>query len=145
MIKRSRFDDLSSATLYDILRLRTDIFVVEQECVYLDADGLDLDPATEHLWVEDDDGAVIAYARVLRHDDRTVIGRVVTRIDQREHGLGRRVMRAAVEVAREQPGPIEIKAQSRLAAWYGSLGFVACGPEFEDVGIMHTPMRLAIG
>jgi ElaA protein len=141
---RARFDELSPTTLYDILQLRSDIFVVEQECLFLDMDGRDSEHDAVHLWIEDG-GRVVAYARVVVDDDATVIGRVVTRRSEREHGLGRRVMHEAIAVATglQRTVPVAIKAQTRLRDWYESFGFKASGPNFFDDGILHTPMELA--
>ena len=107
----AHFAELRVATLYGILRLRSDVFVVEQNCVYTDMDGRDLEPATQHLWVEDR-GDVIAALRILDAGDERSIGRVVTRADQRNHGTASALMRRAVELA---DPPVWIKAQAGKA------------------------------
>ena len=141
---RARFDELARTTLYEILQLRSEIFVVEQECLFVDLDGRDTDGDTVHVWIEDG-GRIVAYARVIIDDDATVIGRVVARRARREEGLGRRVMDEAIAVAAglDRGVPVAIKAQTRVRDWYESFGFEASGPNFFDDGILHTPMQLA--
>jgi ElaA protein len=127
-------------TLYGLLRLRAEIFVVEQDCPFVDPDGRDLEAGARHLWVEDEHGEVIAGARILTEPDGVShIGRVVTSAARRGAGVGAAVMRAALATC---TGVVELKAQSRLAAWYQAFGFAVCGDEFIEDGIPHVPMRL---
>ena len=129
--------ELPATALYGILRLRAEVFVVEQECVYLDPDGRDLEPSTRHLWVEDD-GAVVAALRVLRESDgATSIGRVVTAPTHRSRGLAAELVKTALVDAVH---PVRINAQSHLVDWYARFGFVIDGEEFLEDGIPHTPM-----
>jgi ElaA protein len=137
-VRWAAFDELSPWTLYDILRLRIDVFAVEQWCVYQDLDGRDREPATRHGWVEED-GAVVSYLRVLDDPGNEVIGRVVTAPAARGRGLGRLLMAAALEHCAR---PVRIEAQSYLLGWYGSFGFEPCGREYVEDGIPHTPMLL---
>ncbi|MBV8193950.1 MAG: GNAT family N-acetyltransferase [Candidatus Dormibacteraeota bacterium] len=140
-IRRARFDELPSRTLYGILKLRSDIFVVEQECVFSDMDGRDMEPGTEHLWMENDDAAVIAALRILDEGGGLHhIGRVVTRIDHRRQGLSEQLMRASIDLVGP---PVEVKAQSRLESWYARLGFVRQGGDWIQDGIAHVLMRLS--
>lgn len=134
--------DLTADQLYRLLRLRAEVFVVEQACVYLDPDGRDLEPATRHLWVEDGaTGAVVAALRVLAEPaGGSSVGRVVTAPAHRSQGLGARLVAEALEGA---PRPVHINAQSHLVEWYGRFGFVVDGDEFVEDGIPHTPMVLA--
>jgi ElaA protein len=133
---------LEVGALYGILRLRAEVFVVEQDCVYLDPDGRDLEASTRHLWIEDG-GAVIACLRLLSEPDgTTIIGRVVTTPDRRAAGLGGGLMRRALELAPD--GPVRLHAQSRLERWYAGFGFVVDGEEYIEDGIPHVPMRLRI-
>jgi ElaA protein len=134
----AHFADLEPSVLYDLLRLRSEVFVVEQACVFLDLDGLDTAPSTIHLWLERD-GAMLGYARVLPGDEVTELGRVVTPIEQRGQGIGARLMREAL--ARTE-GPVALKAQARLADWYEHFGFEVAGRPFLEDGIPHVPMRL---
>lgn len=123
--------------LYGILRLRSEVFVVEQTCVYLDPDGRDLEPGARQVWVEDDDGSIVGCARVLPEIEGSSIGRVVTDPAQRRAGLGATLMEHALGLAAR---PTRINAQSHLAAWYAGFGFVVDGFEFIEDGIPHTPM-----
>jgi ElaA protein len=133
---------LDPRTLYAILALRSAVFVVEQECVYLDPDGRDLEPGARQLWAEHD-GAVVATLRLLRDPGPLArIGRVATSARARGRGVAAALVRRAVELA----GPVDIvlDAQSHLAGWYERLGFAVDGPEFVEDGIPHVPMRRPI-
>ena len=131
------FDELDARTGYLLWQLRGAVFVVEQDCPYLDLDGRDLEPATRHVWLGDD--RPLAYLRVLEDDDCARIGRVVVAEGHRGHGLAETLMHAALEVVGDRPCVLD--AQSYLAGWYARLGFEQTGPEFLDDGIPHVPMR----
>lgn len=135
-VRSAAFADLTPSVLYGILRLRSVVFVVEQDCVYLDADGRDPQDGAVHLWVEDD-GEVVACARMLPEEVGSSIGRLVAAPSHRGRGLGESVMGHALALA---PRPARIHAQSHLAEWYAGMGFVRCGPEFLEDGIPHVPM-----
>ena len=137
------FDALSVTDLYGIMRLRQDVFIVEQKCAYADADGLDAN--AEHLYCVDGD-AVVACARVFapgQKRDEAVIGRVVTAPSVRKSGLGRELMRRAIAGIEAQHGrvPIWLGAQKYLQRFYESLGFVRDGEDYDEDGIPHLPMR----
>lgn len=132
--------DLDACTLYGILALRAEVFVVEQDCVYLDPDGRDLEPGARQLWIEQD-GAVVATLRILRNPDGTArIGRVATASSARRAGLGEALLRRALELA--PAGDVVLGAQVYLADWYGRFGFVRDGADYSEDGIAHLPMRL---
>jgi ElaA protein len=139
-VRSARFNELTTTELYDILRLRSQVFVVEQECVYLDLDGHDTEPTTTHWWIEDDRGQVVATARLLRTQPGSRIGRVVVDPAHRTQGLGARIVEQALRVA---PRPTRADAQSHLERWYGRFGFVRDGEEFVEDGIPHVPMVLS--
>ena len=106
-------DALTTPQLYALLRLRAAVFVVEQECAYLDPDGRDLEPTTRHLWVEGGDGEVLAALRVVG----TEIGRVVTAPSHRSRGLAAELVKRAID---SNPAcPLRLNAQSHLVGWYG--------------------------
>jgi ElaA protein len=132
------FAELSVPELYAIVRLRERVFVVEQRCVYLDADGLD--PASRHVFATRD-GDVVAYLRVLppgaRFAERS-IGRVVIAPEVRGTGLGRELMRRAL-VAHGDVS-IRIAAQAHLEAFYSRLGFLRVSDVFDEDGIPHVEM-----
>ncbi|MGO1235241.1 MAG: GNAT family N-acetyltransferase [Microbacterium gubbeenense] len=128
---------LDPVTLYGILRLRADVFVVEQECPYPDLDGRDLEDGALQLWIEED-GRVLATARLLSEGDDRRIGRVVTSRDARRSGYAAQVLAEAMRLAEGRA--IRIDAQSHLEFWYARFGFVVTGPEFLEDGIPHVPM-----
>ncbi|GAC1342987.1 MAG: GNAT family N-acetyltransferase [Candidatus Dormibacteria bacterium] len=135
----ARFVELGSTTLYDLLRLRGDVFVVEQACVYPDLDGRDREEGTEHLWAQRA-GEVVAYLRVLVEAGALRrVGRLAVAPRARGDGLARELMQRALERC---PGSVVLDAQSRLVPWYRSLGFVPAGDEYTEAGIAHVPMRL---
>ena len=138
-----RFEQLDAHTLYALLKLRSDIFVVEQNCVFSDMDGYD--PASEHLVARNAAGQVVGYARLLppglKYEEAS-IGRVVMQADERGRQAGRRLMLAAIGGCRERfpNSPILLWAQQRLENFYSSLGFECCSEaEIED-GILHVKM-----
>ncbi|MFY2843989.1 GNAT family N-acetyltransferase [Achromobacter ruhlandii] len=138
--------ELTLAELYAILRLRSEVFVVEQDCVFLDMDGKDLQGQTEHLMAWEN-GALLAYCRLLEpalNDGQAVIGRVITAPAARGTGLGHELMRRAKdEVARLWPGqPVYLGAQARLRAYYAGHGFVPVTEEYIEDGIPHVGMLL---
>lgn len=135
------FDELDAPTLYAILRLRTDVFVVEQACPYPELDGRDLEPGTRHLWLgpADDPTDPRTYLRVLAEPDGAArVGRVCTAPDARGTGLSRRLMAMAISLTGRRP--VVLDAQSHLVGFYASFGFVVAGPQYVEDGIPHTPM-----
>lgn len=139
MISR-RFDELSTREFHDLVRLRTDVFVVEQSCAYAELDGSDTDGSTEHHWIAL--GEVIACcARTVAEGDGVVrIGRVATVPGQRGNGLAAEMVRALIS---RFPGTaIVLDAQTQLVGWYERLGFVVAGDEFVEDGIPHVPMEM---
>jgi ElaA protein len=136
-VRTAAFADLRVDELYALLRLRSEVFVVEQDCVFLDLDGRDTDPGAIHLWLERD-GRLEGYARILPRFEATEIGRIVTPVRARGTGVGSRLMREAMA---RIDGPIVVKAQARLMDWYESFGFEMAGQPFIEDGIAHVPMR----
>jgi ElaA protein len=138
--------ELDVATLHDVLALRSAVFVVEQDCVYQDIDGLDLAEGTVHVIGREDGGGIAAYARVLAPDDRHAtprIGRVLVYVAARGRQLGRDLMQQALACCEEHwPGQaVELGAQAHLTAFYGSLGFATVGEAYDEDGILHQWMR----
>ena len=133
--------DIDIRVLYRILRLRQEVFVVEQDCPFVDLDGRDLEAATVHLWVDEDtEGpAVTACLRILANPGgATEFGRIVTAPPARGRGLGAELIERALSLTGP---PWVLKAQARLTGWYGTFGFRTSGPEFVEDGIPHVPMR----
>ncbi|WP_108667895.1 GNAT family N-acetyltransferase [Euzebya rosea] len=137
LVERS-FDQLDAASLLAVLRLRIDVFVVEQACAYPEVDGRDDEPGTRHVWLAGDDGRIASYLRLLDDGDVQRIGRVVTAAWARGQGLAGRLL---VEVLRRHPGETVLDAQSHLTGFYAAHGFAPDGPEFVEDGIPHVPMR----
>ncbi|MEU6023192.1 GNAT family N-acetyltransferase [Micromonospora sp. NPDC047134] len=133
------FADLDARTFHDLVRLRIDVFVVEQECAYPELDGRDLEPGTRHLWLARD-GAVLAYLRILADPDGVArIGRVVVAPSARGAGHAGRLLAAALAEIGDRPCVLE--AQSHLVDFYARHGFTVSGPDYVEDGIPHTPMR----
>ncbi|TDB78708.1 GNAT family N-acetyltransferase [Micromonospora sp. KC721] len=133
------FADLDARTLYDLLRLRVDVFVVEQACPYPELDGRDVEDGTRHLWLAADD-AVLAYLRILAEPDGAArIGRVVVAATARGAGHAGRLMTEALRLVGDRPCLLE--AQAHLAHLYARYGFTGTGPEYVEDGIPHLPMR----
>jgi ElaA protein len=132
-------DEISPRTLHDLLRLRIDVFVVEQHCPYPELDGRDAEPDARQLWIADGD-TVLATLRLLRDADGSArIGRVATAAAARGRGLAAVLMARALELAGD--GEVVLEAQSYLRDWYARFGFVPSGAEYLEDGIAHTPMR----
>ena len=125
--------------MHDLLRLRVDVFVVEQECAYPEIDGRDLEPGTEHWWTADDAGPT-SYLRLLAEPDGSGrVGRVVTRADARGQGLGGLLMDRVVSEHGQRP--LVLDAQTYVQKLYAARGFEVVGAEYLDDGIPHVPMR----
>lgn len=129
---------LDAAIMYAILRLRLDVFVVEQQCAYPELDGRDLDPGACWVWAQD--GAeIVATLRILREPDgRARIGRVATTSAQRGRGLSRQILEEALSLIGEAETVLD--AQAHLQDWYERFGFCRSGPDFVEFGIRHVPM-----
>ncbi len=148
-----RLEALTGRDVYDLLALRSRIFVMEQACLFLDADGLDdrawhllgrADPGSE---MRDGHASLVAYLRCVdpgvRYDEPS-IGRVVVALEHRDAGLGRTLMEEGIARCRSlhPDAAIRISAQARLHAFYASLGFHAAGPVYPEDGIDHVEMLL---
>ncbi|MER3319517.1 MAG: GNAT family N-acetyltransferase [Allomuricauda sp.] len=136
------FDELTIEELYQILRLRSEVFVVEQDCVYQDLDNKD-QKALHIIGKKGDE--IVAYTRIFKPGDyfeNVSIGRVVVNQDQRKYGLGKQIMHASLTAINERfpDSPIEISAQSYLLKFYTDLGFNAFGEEYLEDGIPHMRM-----
>ena len=136
------FDELTNVQLYAVLALRSEVFVVEQACIFQDVDGADVH-AMHVLGIQQ--GILVAYARcfeagILFND--ASIGRVVTRRSVRRSGAGHAVMEKALACLFERWGyqPVRIGAQAHLEAFYGRHGFEASGAAYLEDGISHIEM-----
>ena len=141
-LRIKHFNELTADELYAILRLRAAVFVVEQNCPYLDPDNLDQDAM--HLWLEDEDG-IEAYLRILdrgTESEHVAIGRVIA--VKRRCGLGSRILKEGIRVAREQlhADKIYLEAQCYAKGLYEKQGFQPISGEFLLDGIPHVRMIL---
>ena len=134
-----RGPDLSPGALYGLLRLRVDVFVVEQRCAYPELDGRDLDPGTVHLRIGPED-APLACLRLLTegNGDRR-IGRVCTSPPVRGRGWAGRLVAAALDEVGDDACVLD--AQAHLTGLYGGFGFTVSGPGYDWDGVRHVPMR----
>jgi ElaA protein len=139
-LRTASFRDLDTTTLYGILRLRGEVFVVEQNCPYVDADGRDMEPATRHLWFERD-GEIRAYLRIVDEHGVERIGRVVTAPAARGAGLAGRLITEALTIIGNRPSVLH--AQAYLKDFYAKFGYEQTGPEYLEDGIPHIPMGRA--
>lgn len=136
--------ELTVAELYALLKLRSEVFVVEQACIYLDIDGDDLLGENRHIlgWQGD---TLVAYARILVSEEAVepvTIGRVIVNPAVRGERLGYQLMERAIASC-EQRWPeraIYLGAQAHLRAFYGHLGFIAVTDVYDEDGIAHVGM-----
>ena len=137
--------DLGKEQLYAILKLRTEVFVVEQKCAYQEVDGQDLEGDTCHLMAWDGD-QLVAYLRLLdpiSQGGDVVIGRVVIAPEARGKGFGHELMSQALKQAEKHwpEVPIYLSAQAHLQGYYERYGFVVVGDEYLEDDIAHIGMR----
>ncbi|XMB49333.1 GNAT family N-acetyltransferase [Pseudomonas fluorescens] len=138
-------NDLGKDQLYALLRLRSEVFVVEQKCAYQDIDGQDLAGDTHHLMAWQDN-ELVAYLRLLDPESQggdVVIGRVIVSQAARGTGLGHQMLEEALERIEDiwPQTPIFLSAQAHLQKYYGRYGFVVAGEEYLEDDIPHIGMR----
>lgn len=141
-IKTKTFHELTNTELYEILKARADVFVVEQTCIYPDIDGKDYDSL--HIFIEED-GKVIAYLRAFQKDENTIqMGRVLT--TKRNIGLGSKILKEGIQQIKERfhPDQIYIEAQCYAIPFYEKEGFQVHSDEFLEDGIPHVEMLLIL-
>ncbi len=136
------FEQLTGSELYEVLKLRAEVFVVEQQCAYLDLDGKDF--RAIHV-LGHEGGELAAYTRLFAPGDyfeEASIGRVAVRAQHRGLGLGREIMDASLLELEARFGAVAISlsAQAYLRRFYEELGFVAEGSEYLEDGIPHIHM-----
>lgn len=139
------FDTLSAAELHDVLKLRFDVFVLEQQSLYPEIDGKD--PASLHALAREG-GEIVGTLRLTGLDGagEVNLGRIALRADRRGGGRGRRLIRAALARAAEAaPGRrLGIEAQAHLQGYYEGFGFARVSGEYLDGGIVHVDMALTL-
>jgi len=144
-----RFEDLRLSQLYDLLALRQKVFIVEQDCPYLDADGKDA--ASYHVLGCNGQGRLLAYTRFMppgiSYPTYSSLGRVVTDPSIRRSGEGRRLMQETMGFMRSilGEGPVKISAQCYLIDFYQSLGFSTYGEQYLEDNIPHISMLRQLG
>ena len=141
-IKVKTFQELTTQELYDILQLRSEVFVVEQDCVYQDIDGKD--QKSLHVMGYQNE-TLVAYTRVFKPGDyfkEASIGRVVVKASERQHQYGYAIMKASIEAIQHhfKSGIIKISAQTYLKRFYNNLEFFEVGGEYLEDGIPHIGM-----
>ncbi len=137
------FNALTPNELYAILRLRSEVFVVEQQCVFLDADNLD--QLCEHVMVHNQNGLLVGCTRLVPPGvafEEMSIGRVASHPSVRKNGVGRLVMNESITLLHARYGkrPIKIGAQYYLKRFYESVGFRQIGEIYDEDGIEHIHM-----
>ncbi|CCV64575.1 Acetyltransferase, GNAT family [Alteracholeplasma palmae J233] len=139
MIKKS-FKELTINELYDILKLRSEIFILEQNCAYQDLD--DVDKRAEHYFILNDKSEVISYARFIPENikyETASIGRVVTKKEARKNGYSKRIIE---EMIRDHKQQITISAQVQAQPFYEKIGFKTVGNIYLEDDIPHIKMTI---
>jgi len=137
-----KFKDFSANELYTVLQLRSEVFVVEQDCVYQDLDGKD-QRALHVLGYQDNE--LVAYTRIFGPGDyfsKASIGRVVVKESARQNEYGKEIMNASIQAVNSEfnETTIHLSAQTYLKKFYNSLGFQEIGAEYLEDGIAHVGM-----
>jgi len=137
-----KFDELTPTELYQILQLRNEVFVVEQNVVYQDADGKDYKAL--HVFLKDNN-RIISYIRICKPGDyfkNACIGRVVTHPSYRRRGIGYKIVQKGIDIITQEmkADTIEISAQKYLLQFYNDLGFKEEGEEYLEDGLPHFRM-----
>ena len=140
--KIKTFDEITTQELYSVIKARVNVFVVEQNCPYPDLD--DYDQKAVHLWAENE-GEVLAYCRIFDKGIKykeTSIGRVITTEKGRGKGLGRQLIKYALDVIenRLHQTEVRISAQDYLLRFYSDFGFVDTGKKYLEDNLPHTEM-----
>ena len=141
-----KYQDLGPDRLYEILKLRSEVFVVEQKCAYQDLDNKD-EKALHR--VGEENNKIIAYTRIFKRGDffkNSSIGRVLVKKKYRNKYYGRKIMKSSVEKLKKDPKEekIELSAQKYLLKFYSELGFEKIGEEYLEDNIPHVKMILKI-
>lgn len=141
-ISIKKFEDFTIHQLHDVLQLRSEVFVVEQDCVYQDIDGKDLKAL--HV-IGEKEGKVVAYTRCFApgfYFEEAAIGRVVVNLEQRKYGYGHVIMKASINAIKNafKTEIIKLSAQTHLKKFYESHGFKQVGEGYLEDGIPHIAM-----
>lgn len=136
------FDKLTTQELFNIYKLRVDVFVVEQQCPYHEVD--DIDTISHHIYLQNDNSKILAYCRMYKENDTFHIGRVIA--SERRKGYGTQIMKTAVKFATEElhADSIILEAQTYAKNFYEKLGFTQTSEPFVEDGIPHIQMKYIV-
>lgn len=137
-----KFTQLSTRELYQIYKLRVDVFVVEQQCPYHEIDDIDLE--SYHIYLQDDNSKILSYCRLYQQNNTYHIGRVIS--STRRKGYGAQIMKTALEFAGQtlHADSIIIEAQTYAKNFYEKLGFIQTSEPFDEDGIEHIQMKYIV-
>lgn len=137
-----KFTQLSTRELYQIYKLRVDVFVVEQQCPYHEIDDIDLE--SYHIYLQDDNSKILSYCRLYQQNNTYHIGRVIS--STRRKGYGAQIMKTALEFAGQtlHADSIIIEAQTYTKNFYEKLGFTQTSEPFDEDGIEHIQMKYIV-
>ena len=146
--KIKKIDELSIFDLYKILQIRQEVFVLEQNCAFVDADGAK-DLRAHHLWAEASNGQILAYTRLLAAGvafSEASVGRVLTHASMRGSGLGVALMHRSLDTLKSMYGaqPVRIGAQLYLKKFYEKFGFVQASEPYLEDDIWHIEMLVSL-
>lgn len=136
------FDKLTTQELFNIYKLRVDVFVVEQQCPYHEVD--DIDAISHHIYLQNDNSKILAYCRLYKIEDTVHIGRVIA--SERGKRYGTQIMKTAVKFATEElhADSVIIEAQTYAKNFYEKLGFIQTSEPFEEDEIEHIQMKYIV-
>lgn len=136
------FDKLTTQELFNIYKLRVDVFVVEQQCSYHEVDDIDLE--SYHIYLQDDNSKILAYCRLYKIEDTVHIGRVIA--SERRKGYGTQIMKIALKFAEQtlHADTIIIEAQTYAKNFYEKLGFTQTSEPFDEDEIEHIQMKYIV-
>lgn len=136
------FDKLTTQELFNIYKLRVNVFVVEQQCPYHEVD--DIDTISHHIYLQNDNSKILAYCRMYKENDTFHIGRVIA--SERYKGYGTQIMKTAIKFATEElhADTMIIEAQTYAQNFYEKIGFVQTSEPFEEDGIPHIQMKYIV-
>ncbi|GJL63775.1 MAG: ElaA protein [Nitrospirales bacterium] len=139
------FDEFKAAQLFDVLHLRVNVFVVEQQCAYPELDDYDRHVDTKHVQGHDENGNLVAYARLLPAGlsfPEVSIGRFVVQKGRRGQGIGHQLLRTSLEMIAQcwSGRSIKISAQEYLKNFYAPYGFIQVSDMYLDAGVPHVDM-----
>jgi len=137
-----KFNQLTTKELYEILKVRAEVFVVEQQCIFQDLDSKD--EVSYHLFFEDN-SEIVAYLRILPPNisySEVAIGRVLTKVEHRKKGISKKLVQNAINFVTDSLGEqaIRISAQAYLLEFYNNLGFEPVSEVYLEDGIEHIEM-----